>query len=109
MKKKNDVTPENEIEVAETKEVMSPWIIGETYSVRQDIYIWKDAGENKKDFDDVPDKLKALCFSDEFGKAILNAGAMVVVEDAKSVNDTFWIKINGGWICGANSKITYVS
>lgn len=111
MKKKDDIMLEEKEEKKEKKtiEAISPWTIGNEYSTRQDLYVWKDAGENKKEFDDLPDKLKAICSQDEFGKAIINSGARIVVEDVKETDGIYWAKINGGWICGKNSKLTYVS
>lgn len=109
MKKKAEEVVEKEVEVKQTIENISPWTIGDAYTTRQDLYVWEDAGENKKDFDDLPDKLKDVCSQDEFGKAIMSSGARVVIEDVKESDGTFWAKINGGWICGKSPKLVYVS
>lgn len=108
MKKKSDVILEEKEEKKIIEEI-SPWTIGDAYSTRQDLYVWEDAGENKKDYDDLPDKLKDICSQDEFGKAMVNSGARVVVEDVKETDGTYWAKINGGWICGKNPKLIYIS
>ena len=81
-----------------------PWEVGKSYTTHQDLYVWDDAGENKKDFEE-----DGQGYADEFGKTILNPGTIVVVEEVKKVDDKFWLKTPLGWICGKNPKITYVS
>ena len=102
--RKNYKEPED-IEVKEIViEEPAPWIIGEKYTTHQDLYLWEDAGENKKDYEE-----DGQGYPDEFGKTILNIGTIITVEDVKKVDDKFWIKTPSGWICGKNPKITYVS
>ena len=85
------------------------WEIGNRYITRQDLYLWDDAGENKKAWDDVLDSAKEHATPDEFGNAILNTGTQIFVGDIKNVNETYWLETPYGWICGKNPKITFVS
>ena len=84
------------------------WQIGKTYSTHQDLYIRKEPNGEKKNWDDITDDAKKHGFRDEFGKAILNRGTRVTVKNIKDVNGTIWLEIPSGWICGKNSKLTYV-
>lgn len=84
------------------------WVVGKTYSTRQDLYIREEPNGEKKDWDDITDNAKKHGFKDEFGKAILNRGARVTVKNIKTVGNTVWLEIPSGYICGKNSKITYV-
>jgi hypothetical protein len=103
--KKNHV----EIKKQEIEITPGPWEIGKAYTTGQDLYIWEDAGENKADYDGLPEEIKLFTIKDDFGKAILNNGARIVVEEVKEINDKWWIDISCGWICGRNRTITYVS
>lgn len=84
------------------------WKIGETYSTHQDLYIRESPNGEKKNWDDVTEDAKKHGMSDEFGKAILNRGTRVTVKDIKETKSAIWLQIPSGWICGKNSKITYV-
>lgn len=84
------------------------WIIGQTYSTHQDLYIRDNPNGNKVDFDDITDNAKEHSIKDDWGKAILCNGTRVTVKDIKETKTAFWLKIPSGWICGKNSKITYV-
>ena len=84
------------------------WKIGETYSTHQDLYIREEPNGAKKDWDDITDDAKKHGFKDEFGKAILNSGTRVTIRDIKETKSAVWLQIPSGWICGKNSKITYV-
>ena len=81
-----------------------PWDIGGKYITRQDLYVWDDAGENKKVWEDGDPGI-----ADEFGNAMLNSGTMVIVKDVEKVDETYWVKTDLGWLCGKNPKITYIS
>ena len=105
MRKRNYFTEEP---VEETVVEPIPWEIGKEYPTHQDLYIWDDTGNNKMYFEELPDKVKSRAFSDEFGKAILNSGARITVDEVEKVGDIFWIKTDFGFICGKSPKITYV-
>ena len=84
------------------------WEIGKTYSTHQDLYIRETANGSKKSWADITEDAKKHGFKDEFGKAILNCGTRVTVKAIEDVKGTIWLQIPSGWICGKNSKITYV-
>ena len=84
------------------------WQIGQTYSTHQDLYVRKTPNGEKLDFDDLTDDAKKHGFKDDFGKAILNCGTRVTVKDIKEDKGCVWLLIPSGYICGKNSKITYV-
>ena len=86
----------------------SQWIIGQTYSTHQDLYIRDNPNGNKLNWDDITDDAKKHGMKDDFGKAILKCGTRVTVKDIKERNGCVWLKIPSGWICGKNSKLTYV-
>ena len=85
-----------------------PWEIGKTYSTHQDLYIRLEPNGEKKDFDEITEDAKAHGMQDEWGKAILLHGTRVTVKDIKETKTAIWVQIPSGWICGKNSKITYV-
>ena len=85
------------------------WEIGKVYTTRQDLYIREEPNGEKKAWDDITEDAKKHGFCDDFGKAILNVGTRVTVKDIKDTGSAIWLKIPSGWICGKNSKLTYVS
>ena len=90
------------------KPVSYEWEIGKTYSTHQDLYIRKEPNREKMDFDDITENAKEHSIKDDWGKAILKCGTRVTVKDIKETKTAVWLKIPSGWICGKNSKITYV-
>ena len=85
-----------------------PWEIGRTYSTHQDLYIRKEPNGEKMDFDDITENAKEHSMMDDWGKAILLNGTRVTVKDIQDTKTATWIQIPSGWICGKNSKVTYV-
>jgi len=104
----NDTSPVT-TPVTTTPVQSSQWQVGKTYTTRQDLYIRDSAGGSKKDWDDITADAKAHGFRDEFGKAILNSGTRVTVKGIKQTQGATWLQIPSGWICGKNSKMTFVS
>lgn len=86
----------------------SQWQVGKTYSTHQDLYIRDCPDGEKKGWNDISTDARKHGMKDEFGKAILNSGTRVTVQDIKNTKTATWLKIPSGWICGKNSKITYV-
>ena len=86
----------------------SEWQIGKTYTTHQDLYIRNAPDGEKLNWDDVTADARKHGMKDEFGKAILNYGTRVTVKDIKKTKTATWLKIPSGWICGKNSKMTYV-
>lgn len=84
------------------------WEIGKTYSTHQDLYIREAPNGEKKNFEDITEDAQKHGMCDDFGKAILNNGTRVTVKDIKETKSAIWLEIPSGWICGKNSKLTYV-
>ena len=84
------------------------WQVGKTYSTHQDLYIREEPNGDKMDWDDISADAKKHGMQDDFGKAILKCGTRVTVKEIKSSGTTVWLRIPSGWICGKNSKLTYV-
>ena len=84
------------------------WQVGKTYSTHQDLYIREEPNGNKKDWDDISNDAKKHGMKDDFGKAILKCGTRVTVKDIKEDKGCVWLLIPSGYICGKNSKMTYV-
>lgn len=94
--------------IAQTPPKVYPWEIGKTYSTHQDLYIRETPNGEKKGWDDITEDARAHGFVDDFGKAILNCGTRVTVKAIEETKSAIWLQIPSGWICGKNSKITYV-
>ena len=60
------------------------------------------------DWDDISDDAKKHGMKDDFGKAILKNGTRVTVKNIKEDKGCVWLLIPSGYICGKNSKLTYV-
>ena len=98
-----------DLEVLNEAPKVYSWEIGKTYTTRQDLYIRDDANGEKKNFTDITEDAQKHGMADEWGKAILNAGTRVTVKNIKETKSAIWLEIPSGWICGKNSKLTYVS
>lgn len=94
--------------VEQTPQTSSQWQVGKTYTTHQDLYIRDNPNGNKKDWDDISDDAKKHGMKDDFGKAILKNGTRVTVKDIKEDKGCVWLLVPSGWICGKNSKLTYV-
>jgi len=92
----------------QTSSPSSQWQVGKTYTTHQDLYIRDNPNGNKKDWDDISDDAKKHGMRDDFGKAILKNGTRVTVKNIVERNGCVWLEIPSGWICGKNSKLTYV-
>ena len=85
-----------------------PWEIGKTYTTHQDLYVRDEPNGEKKTIDEVSEDARKHGFVDDFGKFILNSGTRVTIKDIKPTKSAIWLEIPSGWICGKNSKVTYV-
>lgn len=86
----------------------SQWKIGQTYTTHQDLYIRETPNGAKKNFDDITEDAQNHGFADDWGKAILMNGTRVTVKAIEETKSAVWLDIPSGWICGKNSKVTYV-
>ena len=87
----------------------SQWIIGQTYTTQQDLNVREDPNGCKIRFEDLTDNAKENAFIGTSGEGILKRGTRVTIKDIQTVGSCVWLQIPSGWICGKNSKYTYVS
>lgn len=87
----------------------SQWIIGQTYTTQQDLNVREDPNGCKIRFEDLTDNAKENAFIGTSGEGILKRGTRVTIKDIQTVGSCVWLQIPSGWICGKNSKYTFVS
>lgn len=83
------------------------WEIGKTYTTQQDLNIRKEPNGAPVPYTDLTEDAKKHSFVSN-GGAVLKRGTRVTVKDIKSTGSCTWLRIPSGWICGKNSKNTYV-
>ena len=84
------------------------WDIGKTYTTQQDLNVRKSPDGELLTFLDLTEDAKKHAFVNTNGTAVLKRGTKVTVKDIMTVNQTVWLEIPSGWICGKNSKNIYV-
>ena len=85
------------------------WEIGKTYTTLQDLNVREYPNGNKVPYENLTENAKEHAFIGTSGEGILKRGTNVTVMDVQSVGSCVWLRIPSGWICGKNSKNTYVS
>lgn len=85
------------------------WEIGKTYTTQQDLNVREDPNGSKVRYEDLTDNAKEHAFIGTSGEGILKRGTRVTIKDVQTVGSCVWLQIPSGWICGKNSKYTYVS
>ena len=88
--------------------VLSLWEVGKTYTTQQDLNVRQTPNGDLLPFEDLTDNAKAHAIVGPSGNAILKRGTKVTVKDIKELGSCTWLLIPSGWICGKNSKNTYV-
>lgn len=83
------------------------WVVGKTYTTQQDLNIRKEPNGAPVPYIDLTEDAKKHSFVSN-GGAVLKRGTRVTVKDIKSTGSCTWLRIPSGWICGKNSKNTYV-
>lgn len=86
----------------------SQWQIGQTYTTQQDLNVREFPNGNKVRYEDLTDNAKEHSFVGTSGEGILRRGSRVTIKDVQTVGSCVWLQIPSGWICGKNSKYTYV-
>ena len=87
----------------------SQWTIGQTYTTQQDLNVRDDPNGCKVRYEDLTDNAKENAFIGTSGEGILKRGTRVTIKDIQTVGSCVWLQIPSGWICGKNSKYTFVS
>lgn len=87
--------------------VVGQWEVGKTYTTQQDLNIRKEAGGDFASWDDLTENAKEHAF-DLDGHPVLKKGTRVTVKQIEAKGSVTWLRIPSGWICGKNSKNTYV-
>ena len=85
------------------------WQIGQTYTTQQDLNVREDPNGSKLRYEDLTENAKEHAFIGTSGEGILKRGTKVTIKDIQTVGSCVWLQIPSGWICGKNSKYTYVS
>ena len=86
----------------------SPYVDGEIYATRQDLYVRDAPNGNKIKFEDLTDNAKQHAKKDLLGYAILLKGTRVTCKGISATENCLWMHIPSGWICAENSKHIYV-
>ena len=84
------------------------WIIGKTYTTQQDLNVRKEPNGEPVPYEDLTEDAKKHAFISTSGNAVLKRGTRVTVKEIKELGSSTWLRIPSGWICGKNSKYTYV-
>ena len=88
--------------------VFSLWEVGKTYTTQEDLNVRQTPGGDLLPFEDLSDDGKAHAIVGPSGNAILKRGTKVTVKEIQERGTCTWLRIPSGWICGKNSKYTYV-
>jgi hypothetical protein len=84
------------------------WMIGYTYTTQQDLNIRKEPNGDFASIDDITENAKLNSFITPHGNIALKRNTRVTVKEIFNDNNTTWLRIPSGWICGKNSKNIYV-
>lgn len=85
------------------------WQIGQTYTTLQDLNVREDPNGRKIPYEDLTEDAKKHAFIGTSGEGILKRGTRVTVKDIQTLQNSVWLEIPSGWICGKNIKFIYVS
>ena len=88
--------------------VFSLWEVGKTYTTQQDLNVRQEPNGELLSFEALTADGKAHAFIGPSGNAILKRGTKVTVKEIQETGTCTWLRIPSGWICGKNSKNTYV-
>lgn len=86
----------------------SPYTIGKTYELQENLYVRELPKGNKLQYIDLTENAKLNSYTDDSGFAILKKGTKVTCKDVKTFDDSTWILIPSGWICGIMMLKEYV-
>ena len=84
------------------------WEVGRTYVTTSDLNVRREPNGTYLPFDELNDNAKKHAKETSAGNAVLLAGTEVTVKEIRMTKTCTWLRIPSGWICGKNSKNTYV-
>ena len=84
------------------------WEVGRTYITTQDLNVRREPNGTYLPFDELTENAKKHAFATNAGNAVLKKGTEVTVKEIRMTKSCTWLRIPSGWICGKNSKNTYV-
>ena len=84
------------------------WQIGHTYTTQQDLNVRREPNGDPVPYYELTKDGQAHAFVGPSGGAVLKRDTRVTIKDIMTVGSCVWLKIPSGWICGKNSKYTYV-
>ena len=84
------------------------WEVGRTYITTQDLNVRREPNGTYLPFDELTENAKKHAFKTSAGNAVLKKGTEVTVKEIRMTKSCTWLRIPSGWICGKNSKNTYV-
>ena len=90
-------------------QIPNQWKIGKTYTTLQDLNVRKEPNGDILPYTSLTPDGQKHAFVGQNGTAVLKKGTKVTVKDIKRTGSCTWLQIPSGWICGKNSKNTYVS
>lgn len=92
----------------DTSNIPATYQLGYTYTTQQDLNIRREPNGDKLPYEELTDNAKEHAFIGTSGEGILKRGTRVTVSDITPEGSCIWLKIPSGWICGKNSRNTYV-
>ena len=84
------------------------WEVGNTYTTQQDLNVRQTPNGEMVPFEDLTEDAKKHSIIGPSGNTILKKGTRVTVKEIQESGTCTWLRIPSGWICGKNSKYTYV-
>lgn len=84
------------------------WVVGKTYMTTQDLNVRREPNGTCLPFDELTENAKKHAKETSAGNAVLLAGTLVTVKEIRMTQTCTWLRIPSGWICGKNSKNTFV-
>ena len=84
------------------------WEVGRTYITTQDLNVRREPNGAYLPFDELTPNAKKHAKKTNACNAVLEKGTEVTVKEIRMTKTCTWLRIPSGWICGKNSKNTYV-
>lgn len=98
----NTATTQIKVQAAEKV----PYTVDKNYILHANMYVRKTANGEKKLYKELTTDAKNHAVKRADGTAVLKKGTVVTCKGIESVNDSVWIKIPSGYVCGIASNGT---